>query len=175
MIWNKFKKKKEKQFKCSTCGKIHEELPSIGFKTPFYYDILSEDDKNTIAEISDDFCVINHPEQTDRFIRTVLNLKTDNPSEDLVYEIWVSVSENNFNEYKSNFKNQTDKKIYFGTICNEIADYEESTVGLHVNVSTRIDELRPELIPHKSEHRLVSEWENGITFHEANSRIEKIL
>ena len=175
MIWNKFKKKKEKQFKCSTCGKVHEELPSIGFKTPYHYDILSEEDKKEIAEVSDDFCVINHPEQTDRFVRAVMNIKTDNPEEDLVYGLWVSLSEKNFNEYKEHFKNQTQEKTYFGIICNQIADYEESTIGLQINVSTRLGDLRPELIPHKSEHKLVSEWENGITFHEANLRVEKIL
>jgi hypothetical protein len=173
MFWNLFKK--EKRFKCSTCGKVHEELPSIGFKTPFHYDILSEVDKNKIAEVSDDFCIINHPEQIDRFIRTILSIKTDNPSEVLVYGIWVSLSKKSFNEYKSNFKNQTEEKTYFGTICNKIADYDESTIGLHVNVLTRKDDLRPEIIPHKSEHKLVADWENGITFHEAYCRIEKIV
>ncbi len=175
MFWNKFKKKKEKKFKCSSCGKVHEELPSIGFKTPFHYDILSEKEKNEIAEVSDDFCVINHPEQTDRFIRTVLNIKTDIASEDLVYGVWVSLSEKNFDDYKSTFKKQTEEKTYFGTICNEIADYEESTIGLHVNVLTRHDDLRPEIIPHQSEHKLVNDWEKGITFHEANCRVEKIM
>lgn len=175
MFWDKFKWEKDKQFKCSICGKVHEELPSIGFKTPFHYDILSEKDKNEIAEVSDDFCVIEHLEQTDRFVRTVLNLKTDIPSQDLVYGVWVSLSEKNFNEYKSNFKIQSKEKTYFGIICNEIADYEESTIGLHVNVLTRLDDLRPEIIPHKFEHKLVTDWENGITFHEANSRVENIL
>ena len=175
MFWNKFKKKKENQFKCSTCGKVHEELASIGFKTPFHYDILSDKEKSEIAEISDDFCIIKHPDQTDRFIRTVLNLKTENPSEELIYGVWVSVSEKSFNEYKSNYNTQTEEKIYFGIICNEISDYEESTIGLHVNVITRLDDLRPEITPHKSNHKLVSDWENGITLHEAYSRIEKIL
>lgn len=175
MFWKKTKKKMENQFTCSVCGKVHEELPSIGFKTPFHYDILSGSEKNEIAEISDDFCVINHSDQTDRFIRAVLVLKTENPEEDLVYGLWVSLSEKNFNEYKSNFKNQSEEKKYFGTICNEIADYEESTIGLHVNVLTRNSDLRPELIPHKSEHKLVSDWENGITFHEANNRVGKIM
>lgn len=175
MFWNKFIKKKEQQYNCSTCGKTHEELPSIGFKTPFHFEILSEKDKHEIAEISDDFCVIYHPDQTDRFIRTVLTIKTDNPEQDLEYGIWVSLSENSFNEYKSNFKNQTEEKIYFGIICNEIVDYQESTIGLHVNVVTRLNDLRPEIIPHTTAHKLVWEWENGIPFHEANHRVKKIV
>ncbi len=175
MFWNKWKKKNTSEFKCSTCGEIHEGLPALGFKTPFHYHILTENDKIDISEIDNDFCIIKHADQTDRFIRTTLRIKINDACEDLDYGIWVSLSENNFNEYKSEFKHNIDGKVYFGTICNEISDYQESTLGLHVNVNTKSGGIRPEIVPHKTEHKLISDWENGISLSEAKNRIERMI
>lgn len=45
-FFNLFKRKeKPTEFKCSTCGEIHDELPALGFTTPFYYETLNEKDK----------------------------------------------------------------------------------------------------------------------------------
>lgn len=174
MFWNKWIKNTAPGYKCSSCGDTHDELPALGFKTPFHYDTLSAKDKNEIAEISDDFCVIHHPEQTDRFIRTVLTININDACENLEYGIWVSLSEKNFDDYESNYKMDSEEKTYFGIICNEIPDYEETTIGLHVNVNTRNGGIRPEIIPHESEHQLIRDWENGITIKKALSRIEKM-
>ena len=175
MFWNKLIKKNKPEFKCSSCGEIHDELPALAFKTPYHYDILNEKEKSEIAEISDDFCVIRHEDQTDRFIRTVLTLQINDACENLDYGIWVSLSEKSFEDYESNYKKEEEEKTYFGIICNEIPDYKDTTIGLHVNVNTRNGGIRPEIIPHETEHQLVRDWENGITLKEALSRIEKTL
>jgi|TARA_B110000902_G_scaffold86485_1_gene102629 hypothetical protein len=174
-IFNLFKKKgKSTEFKCSTCGNVHDELPALGFLSPYYYDTLDEKDKKEIAELSSDFCVINHENQTDRFIRTTLTIPINDICEDLDYGIWVSLSEKNYNEYKSEFKNNVEGETYFGMFCNDLPDYEESTLGLHVNVNTRPEGIRPEISIHKIEHKLISDLENGISFKEANKRIESM-
>ena len=174
MLWRK-QKKSSKEYMCSSCGQIHQELPALGFMTPFHYDVLSENDKNETAELSDDFCIIRHPEQTDRFIRTVLSFAVHNTCETLDYGIWVSLSEESFNEYQENFKSETSEQTYFGMICNEITDYHETTLGLHVNVQVRKAGIRPEILPHQTEHQLIIDWENGITFEEAEKRILKAM
>jgi len=168
------KKKKTTESKCSTCGETHDELPALGFVTPFYYDILSKKDKEEIAEISSDFCIINHPNQTDRFIRTVLTIQINDACEDLDYGVWVSLSEKSFNDYEADFKNDAEEKTYFGMISNEIPDYEQSTLGLHVNVNTRNGGIRPEIIPHQNDHKLIADWQNGITLAEAEKRVERM-
>lgn len=173
MFWRKSKNKKN--FKCSKCGKVHDELPAIAFTTPDYYDYLNDEDKETIAELSEDFCIIKYPEQTDRFIRTTMTLNVTDACEDLDYGIWVSVSEKTFEEYKAEFKNNIEGKTYFGRICNEIPEYEESTLGLHVNIETRANGRRPEIIPHASEHELIKDWEKGITIAEAERRIQNLM
>lgn len=174
-IFDLFKKKqKPTEFQCSTCGEIHDELPALGFITPFYYETLNEKEKKEIADVSSDFCVITHEDQTDRFIRTTLTIQINDACEDLDYGIWVSLSEKSFNEYETEFKNNVEGKTYFGMISNEIPDYEESTLGLHVNVNTRSGGIRPEIIAHQNEHKLISDWENGITIEEAEKRVERM-
>ncbi|WP_300661165.1 DUF2199 domain-containing protein [Fluviicola sp.] len=165
---------KKKKNPCEICGKMHTKLPAIGFDAPFYYHELSDEEKAEMAEISDDFCVITHPEQTDRFIRTVLSIPVIDGCEELDCGIWVSVSEKTFEEYKSEFKKDSELKTYFGMISNEWNDYEKSTLNLHVNIETRNGNLRREITPHEADHPLISDWENGITLSEAEKRIERI-
>ncbi|WP_405292313.1 DUF2199 domain-containing protein [Algibacter sp. Ld11] len=174
-ILDLFKRKpKPSEFKCSTCGEIHDELPALGFISPLYYDTLNKKDKENIAELSSDFCVITHEDQTDRFIRTTLTIPINKVCEDLDYGIWVSLSEKSFNEYHSEFKDNVEGKTYFGMISNEIPDYEESTLGLHVNVNTRSGGIRPEISVHRIEHDIISDLENGISIEEAEKRIERM-
>ena len=142
---------------------MHDELPALSFLSPDYHNYLSEEDKKEIAELCEDVCIIRHPEQTDRFIRTTMTFQIIDTCEDLDYGIWVSVSKKTFDEYKSNLKNNIEGETYFGRICNEIPEYKESTLGLHVNVVTKANEIRPEIIPHQSEHGLIRNWEKGIT------------
>ena len=164
MFWNIFKSKKKEKV----------ALPAIGFAEPFYYEILIEEDKNNMAEINSDFCVINHEDQTDRFIRGVLSIKVNDTNDFLDYGIWVSLSEKSFEDYESIFKIDAEERIYFGMISNEISDYEESTLGLHVNVVTRNDETRPMISLHEGSHALIDDYENGISLKEAQLRIEKL-
>ncbi len=172
-ILDLFKKKQNStESQCSTCGEKHDELPALGFKTPFYYGTLNEMEKAQFANISKDFCVLTYEDQTDRFIRTVLTIPINDACEDLDYGVWVSLSEKSFNEYEADYNYNVAGKTYFGRLSNKIRDYEESTLELHVNVNTRNGGIRPETVLHKNEHKLVSDWENGITIEEAKKRVE---
>lgn len=175
MFGDFWKKKKREQFKCSTCGELHNALPALAFNTPDNYHELSEKAKSELAEISSDFCVITHPDQTDYFIRAVLTIPINDECNDLSYGIWVSVSEKSFLDYQLNFKKDHEETIYFGMICNVIPEYEESTMYLHANVVTRNGGIRPEIFPHECEHQLLSDWENGISMKEALKRVDAMM
>ncbi len=168
-------KNKEMEYKCSVCGQVHSALPALGYNTPYHYDILTEEDKSEIAEISDDLCIIRHEDQTDRFIRTTLSIPINDACGDLDYGLWVSLSEKSFNEYRSEFKSNVEGKTYFGMICNKIPAYEESTIGLHVNVVTRSGGIRPELELHQSDHKIVKDWEIGISMEDAEKRVGRAM
>lgn len=160
--------------KCKKCGEVHDPLPSLGFNEPYYYNLLNKVDKKQLAELSSDFCIIKYPEQTDRFIRTYMRMQINDACDDLDYGIWVSVSEKTFNEYKSEFHHNTEGRTYFGRICNDIPDYKETTLGLHVNIVTKPDGSRPEIIPHVADHQLIIDYEQGLTLHEVQERINRI-
>ena len=163
------------KFKCSNCGKFHEEWPALTFISPDNYDSLSEDDKAKIGYLDGDFCVINHEDQTDRFIRCTLTQKVNNHCEDLDYGLWVSLSEKSYQDYKENFGNETEEKIYFGWLCNDIKGYDFKE-SIPMNVVTRNNGWRPELFPHESfEHPFVKDYYNGISKNEAEQRISEML
>ncbi|MHA7099211.1 DUF2199 domain-containing protein [Roseivirga pacifica] len=171
MFW---KRKKKTNNTCEICGQEHESLPSIGFNEPHYYSILDDDEKREITEINPDFCIIKHDDQTDFFIRTFLRIDLNDACGCFDYGVWVSVSQKTFDEYHSEFNSADKAKSYFGRIANEIGDYDESTLGIHVNVDTNLNGNRPELSPHESTHQLVQDWKAGISKREAENRINML-
>lgn len=163
------------KFKCSCCGKIHEEWPALTFIAPDNYNCLSENDKINTGYLDSDFCTINHSEQIDRFIRCTLTQKVNNHCENLDYGLWVSLSEKSYVDYEKNFKKESEEKAYFGWLCNDIIDYDFSE-SIPMDVITRNNGQRPELIPHKDfDHPFVKDYYNGISKKEAERRISNML
>ena len=160
------------EYICSHCGKTHKDLPAIAFITPHYYDILSDNDKTNIATINSDFCLVEHSDQTDFFIRTTLKQKLIDSCDFLEYGIWVSLSEKNYNDYKDNFNNDNHETTYFGFLCSQIPEYEQ-TLNIETNVITQKGDSRPIVIPHQDqiESKFVFDYYNGITEAEAIRRI----
>ena len=162
-------------FKCNTCGKQHEEWPALAFDSPDNYNTLLEKDKNTIAEISSDFCVIKHPDQVDRFIRCTLFQQVNGHCNDLNYGLWVSLSEKSFDDYKANFENENHETQYFGWLCNDIPGYTFAE-SIPVTVITQTGGARPVIVPHENfEHPFVNDFYKGITKKEAEERIANML
>src|SRR4030095_4618327 len=80
-------------FRCKSCGEVHEGSPSVGYDTPWHYAQLSDEGKRTIAKINSDFCQITYEDQTDHFIRAVLEIPIDGVEEPFLWGVWVSVSD----------------------------------------------------------------------------------
>jgi hypothetical protein len=163
------------KYTCNICGQEHEQYPALAFSSPFHYNILSEDDKQKIAELSSDFCIIKYPDQTDRFIRGTLTQKVIDNCEDLDYGVWVSLSEKNFQDYSDNYNNASYETTYFGWLSSSIPNYED-TIKIPTTVFTRTGNQRPEIVPHKDfDHPFVKDYYNGITKEEAEKRIKEML
>lgn len=164
------------KFICSCCGLEHETWPALTFKSPDNYNALSPDDQGRIAEINSDFCVINHTDQTDRFIRVTLMQPVINHCEDLQYGLWVSLSEKSFDDYVDNYDNENHETQYFGWLCNDIPGYEFGEGSIPATVCTKTGNQRPEIFPHKDfDHPFVHDFYNGITKEEAERRINDML
>jgi len=162
-------------YKCSNCGKDHDEWPALTFIAPDNYHSLSEEDKRSIGSLDSDFCIIRRPDQTDRFIRCTLTQKVLDHCEDLEYGLWVSLSEKSFQDYQDNYVRDDYETKYFGWLCNGIPEYsfEES---IPATVFTRLNRQRPEIVPHQgSDHPFVRDYYAGITRQEAEERINAML
>lgn len=167
--------KKPLEYKCSSCDKTHANWPALGYSSPVYYSDLSADDKNGIAELSSDFCVIKNEDQTDRFIRGVLKVPVIDSCQDLEYGLWFSLSEKSFEDYKAKYYKEDNEDVYFGCISNNIEGYK-STIVIPCNVCVQMNGLRPLVIPHEShDHPLVSDFYNGISIVEAEKRINALI
>jgi hypothetical protein len=163
------------KYTCSRCGKVHKEWPALTYISPTNYNALSEDDKQSMGELKNDFCIINHPEETDRFIRCTLTQKVIDHCEGLEYGLWVSLSEKSFQDYSDNFNNENHKAKYFGWLSNNLPDYEFKE-SIPTTVFTRFGNQRPEIIPYEDfDHPFVRDYYNGITKIEAERRIKEML
>jgi hypothetical protein len=164
------------KYPCSCCGKVHEGWPALVYISPTNYDALSEEDKNNIGELDTDFCIVTHPDQTDRFIRCTLTQKVIDHCVDLEYGLWVSLSEKSFQDYSDNFDNESHETKYFGWLCNNLPDYDFSEGSIPTTVFTRTGNSRPEIVPHQDfDHPFVNDYYNGITKTEAERRITEML
>ncbi len=174
MFWKR-KKNKSSEFKCSECGKIHSEWPALAFKSPTNYDCLSENDKVEIAKLDTDFCEIQYEGQIDRFIRVTLSQKIKDACETLEYGLWVSLSEKSYLDYKENYNNPNHETGYFGWLCSDIPEYED-TISIPCDVMTKCGNDRPEIFPHEDfEHPFVRDYYKGILKTEAENRIQQMI
>jgi len=163
------------KYTCSCCGKVHFEYPSIAYDSPSNYYNLSQNDKEQIAEISSDFCIIKNTDQTDRFIRCTLTQKVFDHCEDLEYGLWVSLSEKSYNDYLKNYQNEDYEATYFGWLNNRLPDYD-FTESIPTTVYTKLGNQRPEIVPHQDfDHPFVKDYYKGISKTEAERRIKNML
>ena len=160
------------KYTCSICGLEHDQWPSIAWDAPVQYYELSEQDKEELAQLSSDFCVINNTDGSmDRFIRCVLDQEVVSACEPLNYGVWVSLSQKSFEDYSAHYHDDDYEETYFGWLCTNIPEYE-STVGIPTTVQTRAGGIRPIVVPHKDHpHPFVDDFYNGISLAEAEKRI----
>ena len=161
---------------CDCCGKEHESWPAITYNAPNSYSNLSSEEKEEIAVIDQDFCVIKYADDhIDRFIRVVFIQKVNDHCENLEYGFWVSLSETSFKDYLENFDNENHETQYFGWLSNYIPQYDFSN-SIPTTVVTKSGNDRPEIFPHNDvDHPFVKDFYNGITKEEAEKRIWEIL
>lgn len=164
------------KYTCSNCGEEHEDFPALGFKSPYHYDILTEEDKQTIGELTADTCIIKHGEQIDRFIRGVLVQPIKDACQDLDYGLWVSLSEKSYQDYIDNFDSAEHETIYFGWLCSTIPEYE-STLSIKTTVHTR-GKQRPLIVIQEDNDQsnpFIIDYFEGISEAEAIERINSMM
>jgi hypothetical protein len=164
------------KYSCNCNNNGAGEWPAIAFTSPDYYEYLSDEEKEHCADLSSDFCVINHHSCTHLFIRVTMTQLVIDHSEHLEYGVWVSLNEKNFKEYYNNFDNKNRPETeYFGWLCNDIPGYHFKD-GIPTTVYIKPGNTRPVAVPHADHcHPFVHDYYNGISKVEADKRIEMAL
>lgn len=150
-------------FLCSTCNKYHNDIPmSYGSPTPYYWYQLSAEEKSN-SDINSDLCIIDNKQF---FIRGCINIPVQEESDIFVWDVWVSLSEENF-ELQQNYWYEDDREHLlqpmFGWLSTQIPCYP-STLNLKTMVYTRSRGLRPIIKIEPTEHPLSVEQQSGISF-----------
>lgn len=164
-------------YQCSKCDQIHEGSPSFAFDAPAPYRRLSEQEREEWAELSDELCVIAHPEGTQYYVRAILEVPIHGLDEPFLWGIWVSASEASFHRYLDSFDKPPEDPIFFGWLSNLIAVYptqESRPADVHIQA----DGTRPRVVLHRCDEgsdALVVDQHEGISIARAQQLAEQSL
>ncbi len=167
-------------FKCDTCGEVHEGSPSIALLAPDPYLGLSDAQKNTIATMDEDLCIINYGERSDYFVRAVLEVPIHGVEEPFLWGVWVSASEKSFHRYAEILNGATaavEGDGFFGWVCNQISVYPYGHRRA-ADVFLQPEGNRPKAMLHRSENDvdpLVIDQVHGISIRRAQELAEKAM
>lgn len=148
---------------CSTCGETHTDLPDIGDDKPYYWYTIPEEDRETMAQLTEDTCIID---DEDYFIRGVISIPILDYEQDFGFGVWVSQKKENFYKYVEDPEsNQIGP--FFGWLSTEITYYEESTLSLQTMAHFVGNGQRPQIKVEPANHRLSIDQKEGITLAKA--------
>ena len=150
---------------CNICGEEHSGLAlSFGPDAPDAWLKVPDVDHNTEdTELGTDQCVIHG----DRFfIRGRIEYRVDGGSSDeFAWLVWAEVSSESFFSMTELWDKEGREQLaplYDGRLANELAFYDQATIGLSLKIHTREVGQRPffELV---TPHTIRNEQANGIT------------
>ncbi|QYR24111.1 DUF2199 domain-containing protein [Paenibacillus sp. sptzw28] len=160
-----------KGYTCSCCGVYHDELPtSFGNPAPVYYDIASPEDQNKRFELGEELCIMDNEYY---FIRGCIEIPIIDTDEHLIWGVWVSLSEANFNKTKEFWDNQELLEPMYGWLSTSLPCYPD-TVSLKAFVHLRGNGLRPYIELEPTDHPLAVESKIGVTYERVQQIAEEL-
>ena len=152
------------RWKCSQCGKEHEDLPNCAFHAPDYYANSTPDEQKQNFELTSDTCIMTEGKEKHFFVRAVILVPILETTESLGWGVWTSLSRNNFDRYLSieDAKEIAAEPSYFGWLSNRISLYP-NTLSLKCQVELQPYNKRPHITLEPCEHPLAIEQHRGIS------------
>jgi hypothetical protein len=147
---------------CSCCGKSFATLPlAYGFVAPPNWLGLPEAERASRAKLTDDICTID---DTEYYVRGCLEIPIVDNSENLVWGVWVSVSEESLRYILARWDAPIaeDEPPRFGWLCTWITGYPEPR-GIRCNLFLRSGNLRPRIMLEPTDYPLAAEQQRGVT------------
>jgi hypothetical protein len=161
-------------YQCSCCGQVYDELPlTFGNDFPDYYFSVPPDEREKRIELQESLCVVDGGHF---FHRGRLTIPINDYDQDLIFNVWTSISGDNFRKRNDLWENpeRIDQEPYFGWLQTTIPTYGDT-----LNLKTIAIENEVGLIPTikmiENGHQLTIDQEKGITFDKALEIVDFIL
>lgn len=168
-----FHKKPDNSYICTCCGKVYNLPLCIGWDYPDYYFSIPENERKQRVEMQPSLCVID---EEHFFHRGRLTIPIIDHDENLIYNVWTSISADNFSKRMDiwNSLERVNEAPYFGWMQTALPGYENT-----LNLKMRALENEPDFIPTieciEEGHQLYIDQEKGITLERAKGLVTPFL
>jgi hypothetical protein len=150
-------------YRCSTCGKLHDDLPDMGADKPDQWWAVPEEERAARIKLTPDTCEIDDEHF---FIRGVIEIPIHDQADRFGFGVWVSQKRENFFTYLMN-PDTSEIGPFFGWLCTRIGYYQEDTSLLKTMAHFRGEGLRPIIELEPTDHPLAVDQREGISLNKA--------
>ena len=161
-------------YKCLCCDTVYDELPlCFGNDEPEYYWEIPEAERESRIELAESLCVID---ERYFFHRGRLTIPIIDHDEDLVFNVWATISEENFRK-RNELWNKTERvkePPYFGWLQSQIPTYGD-TINIKIKALEQEVGYIPTIEVIEENHPLTIDQTTGITFERAKEIVWTIL
>ena len=159
---------------CSRCGDVHQGAPfSWAWDAPIYWTWIPEEERAARGECHEDLCwLTDDGGDLAHFVRGTIEIPivdAEDPEEDtFVFGVWASLSQASFERLlEVGDEGARDGESFFGWLSNRVHGYPD-TLNLPTDVELREPGIRPLIVPHRGEHPLARDQDEGITLARAH-------
>ncbi len=148
------------RFKCNRCDKWHEEMPTLGYEAPLYYEEVPVGERGERCSLNTDVCVID---DQFFFVKGCLEIPVHGENAKFSYGVWVSLSKASFQTFLEHYNKPVRSHfgVFFGWLSNRLPLYPD-TLSLKTNVHMRDYGIRPYIELGQTDHPLAIEQREGI-------------
>ncbi len=146
---------------------------TFGSDYPEYYFTIPEEERETRVEETKSLYVVD---EEYFFIRGRLTIPIIDYEEDLIFDVWTTLSEKNFIRTNElwNDKDRVNELPYFGWLQTYIPTYG-NTLNIKTEVITQEVGVIPKVVVIEENHPLALDQTNGITLEKALSIVTEII
>lgn len=150
------------EFKCNTCGEIHQGIPTFGYDYPINYLDVPSEQREERCFLTFDTCVID---DEFFFVRGCVEIPVHGEKEPFIWGVWVSLSEKCFFRFQELYEvvERDQEPPFFGWLNACFADYATEDDFLKTNVYLRNNGIRPYIDIEPTNHPLAIEQSEGIS------------
>ncbi|MET0943828.1 MAG: DUF2199 domain-containing protein [Flavobacterium sp.] len=161
-------------YTCACCNETFDEMPlCFGAEFPAYYFSVPLEEREQRIEYGGSWCYVD---EEHFFHRGRLTIPIIDYHEDLVFNVWTTISEANFCVRMDLWEdaNRINQEPYFGWMQTDVPTYGKTISLKSIAIEQELG-LVPEIKMIEENHPLTIDQENGITFEKAVAIVNEIM